>query len=652
MLADTFRFHDFELDRGAFELRRAGRVVRLERIPLELLFLLVERPGQLVTRDEILESIWGKDVFLDSDNGINTAVRKIRLALQDDPESPRFLHTVTAKGYRFIAPIETQAREQTPTQEVSESTPPASEIAAEAFVGVSHALRQVAESPRTGARSRPYVRLLVGLAIALLVVIGGGWKIAGLRSPLFGGSRIPRIRSLAVLPLENLSRDPEQEYFADGMTDELITDLAHIGELRVVSRTSVMHYKGTKKTLPEIARELSVDAVVEGSVLREGNRVRISAQLVRASTDTHLWANSYARDLPNVLALQDELAREIAKQITVQLTPNEQAELARARPVNPEAHELYLKGRFYWNKRTRETLKKSLAYFQQAIEKDPNDALAYAGLADAYAMLAAGEYSVMPWAEAGPKAEAAAIKALQLDDSLAEAHTSLGYVKCDLWDYQGAEREFKRAIELNPGYATAHQWYAECPLVPFGRFSEAIAEIRKAESLDPLSLIISAEVGSVLSTARQYDQAIAQETKTLEMDPDFAVAHDRLADVYLAKRMFNEFLAERLKLIGHQDRESSAVVAALQGKPDELIQFIKRMKSRRKEFDEKGSEFDGWMARLYIAIGDKDQALLCLDKAYQEHSEVIQILRVAPEFDPLRSDPRFQDLLRRAGLPL
>jgi tetratricopeptide (TPR) repeat protein len=360
-------------------------------------------------------------------------------------------------------------------------------------------------------------------------------------------------------------------------------------------------------------------------------------------------ANSYSRDLPNVLALQDELAREIVKEITVQLTPRERAHLASARSVNPEAHELYLKGRFYWNKRTPETLKKSLAYFQQAVAKDSNDALAYAGMADAYAMLGAGEYHVLPAAEGDPKAEAAAIKALQLDDSLAEAHTSLAYIRCNAWDYQGAEKEFKRAIELNPGYATAHQWYAECPLVPFGRFSEAVAEMRKAESLDPLSLIISSEVGSVLYQARQYDQAIAQEKKTLELDPDFAVAHDRLADVYLAKRMFNEFLAERLKLIGHKDRESSAVVAALQGKPDELIQFIKRMESRRKQL-EKDSEFDGWLARLYIDIGDKDQALLCLERAYQVHSEVIQGLKVAPEFDPLRSDPRFQDLVRRAGL--
>jgi TolB-like protein/DNA-binding winged helix-turn-helix (wHTH) protein/Tfp pilus assembly protein PilF len=652
MLAETFRFDDFELDGSAFELRRAGRVVRLERIPLELLLLFVERRGQLVTRGEILERIWGKDVFVDADNGINTAVRKIRLALKDDAETPRFLRTVPAKGYRFIAPVETPAGGQPTTPEVPEGTSPAPEVAAGTFVGVSYPFRQPAEAPRTGYRRRPYARLLVGLAIALPVVIGGAWNIAGLRSPLLGGTRIPRIRSLAVLPLENLSRDPEQDYFADGMTDELITDLAHIGELRVVSRTSVMHYKGTKKTLPEIARELNVDAVVEGSVLREGNRVRISAQLVRASTDTHLWANSYARDLPNVLALQDELAREIAKQITVQLTPSEQAQLARARPVNPEAHELYLKGRFYWNKRTRETLKKSLEYFQQAIEKDPNDALAYAGLADAYAMLGAGEYSVLPRAEAGPKAEAAAIQALRLDDALAEAHTSLAYVKCDSWDYQGAEKEFKRAIELNPGYATAHQWYAECPLVPFGRFSEAIAEIRKAESLDPLSLIISAEVGSVLCQARQYDQAIAQEKKTLEMDPDFAVAHDRLAEVYLTKRMFDEFLAEERKINGGKDPASSAVVAALQGRPDEAIQFIKRMKSRRKQFDEKGSEFDGWIAGFYIAIGDKDQALLCLERAYQQHSEVIQFLKVAPEFDPLRSDPRFQDLVRRAGLPL
>jgi TolB-like protein/Tfp pilus assembly protein PilF len=490
------------------------------------------------------------------------------------------------------------------------------------------------------------------LFVLLLTALGAVLNVGGLRKGLLSGHRSPRIQSLAVLPLVSLSHDPEQDYFADGMTDELITNLAHIRELRVVSRTSVMHYKGTKKTLPEIARELNVDALVEGTVLREGKRVRISAQLVRGSADSHLWAKAYTRDLSDVLVLQEEMAREIAGEITINLSPREKAVLASARQVNPEAHELYLKGRCFWNKRTREALQKSLEYFQQAIEKDPNNALAYAGVADAYFVM--GAYHILPVPKADAKAEAAAMKALQLDNTLAEAHTALANVRCNAWDYQGAEKEFKKAIELNPGYATAHQWYGAGPLVNFGRFDEAIAEVQKAESLDPLSLIISAQVGWVLFYARHYDQAIAQQKKTLEMDPDFAYAHNWLMNTYVAKGMFDEALAENAKTNGGKpERELTARVAALQGKPGEVIRLIQRMKGREKEFEDRGDGgfFVDWMAIHYSLIGEKDQALLYLEKGYRKHSEEIQYLKVEREFDPLRSDPRFRELERRAGLP-
>ncbi len=509
--------------------------------------------------------------------------------------------------------------------------------------------------PVVGGRSRLRTRRLV-LATAALVaflVLLVGLNISGLRDRLLHRTTgPPKIESIAVLPLGNLSRDPEQEFFADGMTEELITDLSKIGALKVISRTSVMHYKGTQKTVPEIARELHVDAVIEGSVRRSGQRVRITAQLVHAATDTHLWAESYERDLRDVLALQDEVARAIASEIRVKLTPQEQARLMSARPVNPEAHELYLKGRYYWNKRTPETLKKSFEYFQQAIEKDPSYALAYAGLADAYLMLGAGEYAVLPPKEAFPKGESAAMKALELDSTLAEAHSTLGYSKDVFdWDWQGAEREFKQAIEFNPNYANAHHWYAG-HLTQMGRHAEAIAEARKAESLDPLSLIISADVAmEALAPAGMYDQAMQQCRKTLEMDPNFAVAHACLSRSYEHKGMHKEAIAEIQNAVNLSGGSLVWVAAlgrayALAGRRDEAIKILNELKARSKREFVPPAGFVG----IYAALGDKDQAFAWLEKAYQERSDIIPALKL-PVFDPLRSDPRFQDLLRRVRLP-
>ena len=512
--------------------------------------------------------------------------------------------------------------------------------------------------PVTGVRSRfPARRLALAAAgLMALVAVLLGLNLGGLRDRLLHRpAGPPRIESVAVLPLENLSRDPEQEYFADGMTEELITDLSKIGALRVISRTSAMHYKGTQKTVPEIARELNVDAVVEGSVARSGNRVRITAQLIHASTDTHLWADNFERDLKDVLALQDEVARDIVSEIQVKVTPQEQTRLTNARPVNPEAHELYLKGRYHWNKRTPETLKKSLEYFQHAIEKDPGYALAYAGLADSYAMLGAGDYQVLPPKEAFPKAEAAARKAIELDSTLAEAHAPLGWSKMELWDWQGAEREYKQAIELNPGYATAHQWYA-LDLTMMGRHTEAIAEDRKAESLDPLSLVISADVGmEALAPAGMYDEAIQQCRKTLEMDPNFANAHACLWCGYVNKKMYREAIVEIQKAIELSGGSVVWVAAlgssyALAGRRDEAMKILNELKARSKR------EFvsPALFVFIYGLLGDKDQAFAWLERAYEERSVVIfGLLKLypVPVVEPLRSDPRVQQLLRRVGLP-
>jgi TolB-like protein len=362
-----------------------------------------------------------------------------------------------------------------------------------------------------GARWRRQIAL-VGLGL-VLIVAGIGWRLGWLRSGLRPGD----VQSIAVLPLANLSGDPAQEYFADGTTEELITDLAKISALEVISRTSVMHYKGTQKTVPEIAKELGVDALIEGSVQRAGSRVRITAQLIHAPADRHLWAESYERDVKDVLALQDEVARAIAGEIQIALTPQERTHLASARPINPEAHELYLKGRYQWNKRTEEGLKKGLEFFQQAIREDPSYALAYCGAADTYGIL--GNNRFLPGVEAYPKAREATLKALELDQNLAEAHASLGLVLVDYdRDWSAGEREYQRAIELSPSCATAHHWYA-LALASMGRTDEAIREIELARRLDPLSVRVSSNVGFALYFGRQYDRAIPELLKAIELEP-------------------------------------------------------------------------------------------------------------------------------------
>jgi len=454
---------------------------------------------------------------------------------------------------------------------------------------------------------------------------------------------------LAVLPLDNLSGDASQNYFADGMTDELITDLAQISALRVISRTSVMVYKGARKPLPQIARELNVDAVVEGTVLHSGDHVRITAQLIEASTDKHLWSQSYESELRDTLALQNQVAAAIADQIRINLTPREQAALKNVKVVNPEAYESYLKGRYFWNKRTAEGLKVALAYFNQAIEQDPKYAQAYSGLADTYALLGDWQYAAMTPKEAFPKAKAAAIKALELDSQLGEAHNSLAFVLDGFdWDLNSGGNEFRRAIELAPGYATAHHWYA-WHLSLLGRYDLAIAEMRKAQNLDPLSLIINADLAELLVVAHSYDESILQSRKTIEMDPNFALAHNQLAQGYLQKHRYDEAIAElttAIKLSG----ESPAFIANLarayvaSGKRGEALKVLNDLKKRSNPSYSNAAE----IAVVYASLGDTDQAMNWLEKGYEERFNPGVLLR--PGFDPLRSDPRFQDLLRRIGL--
>jgi tetratricopeptide (TPR) repeat protein len=437
------------------------------------------------------------------------------------------------------------------------------------------------------------------------------------------------------------------------MTEELIAQLAQISALKVISRTSVMQYKKARKPLPEIARELDVDAVVEGSVRRAGNRVRITAQLVHAPTDRHLWAKSYERDLSDVLTLQSEVAREIAREVKVALTPQEQARLATTRPVNPRAHELYLKGRFFWNKRTPNDLKKSLEYFQQATAEDPNYALGYAGVADAYSVLGYVGYAVLPPADAFPQAKAAALKALELDPSLAEAHVVLAYVKWEHdWDWAGSEEEFRRAIALNPNYATAHHWYAT-RLAALGRMDEARAESKRAEELDPLSLIIRGNIAWMHIFARRPDDALEQLRPTLEMDPNFASTHWFMALAYLQKGMYPEAVdaAKRnVELMRGYNPGSEATLAyayALAGNKAEARRLLEALKQTARQ----RYVPPDWIAIAYAGLDDRDQAFAWLEKAYQEHSTLLPFLKVYSLFDRLRDDPRFQDLVRRMKFP-
>ena len=506
------RFGVFELDLRSGELQKQGRKIRLEGQPVQILICLLESPGELVTREDLHRKLWPADTFVNFEHGLNAAVKRLRQALNDSADNPRFVETLPRRGYRFIAPIQAVA-----------AGGDVSAVNEAAAVTEVPATRDLAEerAPDRGDLSEktsvfapqrwPHARKRFGVALLVVLGILTLWILRP-------GSQPPRvIRSLAVLPLENLSGDASQEYFSDGMTDELITELGQISELRVISRTSVMTYKGAHKSLPQIAQELNVDAVVEGTVLRSGEQVRITAQLIQAAADKHLWAQSYEGNLQDMLALQKKVAQSIAEEIRIKLTPHEQAVLKNSKRVNPEAYEAYLKGRYSWNKRTADGLKKAAVYFNQAIEKDPNYAQAYAGLADSYALLGDWEYGVLAPKEAYPRAKAAATKALDLDSTLGEAHISLAFCLDGFdWDWESAGREFRRGIELNPGYATGHHWYA-WHLAALGRNDEAVAEMKKAESLDPLSLIISADLAEELLIAHRYDEAIRQSRKTMDL---------------------------------------------------------------------------------------------------------------------------------------
>jgi TolB-like protein/DNA-binding winged helix-turn-helix (wHTH) protein/Flp pilus assembly protein TadD len=629
------RFGVFELDLHAGELRKHGLRVRLQEQPFQVLAALLERPGEVVTREELQKKLWPADTFVDFDHGLNKTINKIREALGDSAESPRFVETVARRGYRFLA--EVKVAEAAPVRRPESATR-------------SHPGAEIRERPDPAGKPATLNPVLPSLAwkisgfVVLLAMASlASWKLYSWKHPS------PVIRSLAVLPLESLSSDASQDYFADGMTDELISDLGQISALRVISRTSVMAYKRARKPLPQIARELDVDAVVEGTVLRSGDQVRITAQLIEASSDKHLWSHSYEGQLRDTLALQNQVAQAIADQIRINLNSQERAALKNVRVANPQAYESYLKGRYFWNKRTADGLKVALAYFNQAIDEDQKYAPSYSGLADTYALLGDWQYAVMTPKEALPKAKAAAIKALELDPALGEAHNSLAFCLDGFdWDFLSAGKEFRRAIELNPGYATAHHWYA-WHLSLSGQYAEAIAEMRKAENMDPLSLIIKTDLAELLLLSHSYDESIRQSRKTIEMDPNFPLAHNQLGQAYLQKRMLDDAISELQKAVQLSAGSPTCLANlarayAASGKKSEAVKLLSDLKKRSDPGYSHASE----IAVIYAALGDKNQAMTWLEKGYEERFNPGVLLR--PGFDPLRSDPSFQELMHRIGL--
>ena len=566
--ARRIRFGFFEVDANTGELRREGIKVRLQEQPLQILQILLEHPGEVLTREELRKRVWPADTFVDFDHGINNAIKRLREALADSAETPKFVETVARRGYRFIGRLEATA---------------------------------------------------------------GGME------------------SLAVLPLENLSHDPEQEYFADGLTDSLITQLARISALRVVSRTTAMHYKRIHRPLPEIARELGVSKIVEGTVQRSGGRVRVTAQLVEASTDTHLWADSYERDLRDVLSLQSELARAIVKEVQVKLTPQEQAHLARANRVDPEAYDAYLKGRYY-SQRRGDALRKGVQCFEHAIEKDPTFAAAYAGLADCLSLL--GWWAFVPPAEGCGKAKEVALKAIQLDENLGEAHASLAWATVHYdYDFALAEREYRKCIELSPRHATGHQWFG-LYLTMVGCHEEGLEALKTAIRLDPFVPIINGCLAWGYWLARRQDDHIEQLEKTLELDPNFAPVNWGLGLGYLEKGMYEPAIAAMQKSVQLSQRAPIFVsllgeAYAVAGRREDAQEILDELKETAKQ----RYVTPYVLARIFTALNEKDEAFRLLEKAFREHAAWTAFMKSDPRLDNLRSDPRFGDLLRRMNFP-
>jgi TolB-like protein/Tfp pilus assembly protein PilF len=580
-------FDTFEVDLHSCELRNQGAKIRLQPQPFQLLALLLEHPGKMVTRKEIRQRLWSSDTFVDFEHSLNTSIKKLREALGEEAGTPRYIETLPRYGYRFIGKVERIARP----------------------------------------------------------------SVAGPRGRRAAPVQARQFESIAVLPLENLSSDPEQEYFADGLTDALITCLGKFAGLRVISRTSVMQYKGARKPLPQIARELNVDTVVEGTVQRSGSRVRVTAQLLDARADRHLWAESYDRDLRDILVLQEEVAQAIASEIRISLAPREQTRIAHVRAVNPEAYEAYLKGRYCANQLTPVGWMKANEHFMQAMKADPTYAPAYAAFADNCVWASYGITGAQR-VEVYAKGREAASRALELDDTLAEAHAALAGLKFHFgWDWAGAEKGYRRALELNPNSVAAHDAYGEF-LMRMKRPDESIAEYKRAQELDPRSLAVSTRLGWSYGLKRQYEPAIRQFQKVLELDPNFTLARFSLGVAYEETGRHDEAIREIQAALA-TDKESGPFLTYLgythgmAGRREEALTVLAEFRRRAAN----GGVPRFYFALLYLGMHQNGEALAELEKAYEERDDWMVTLKASPELDPLRSDPRFQDLMRRMNFP-
>ena len=624
----------YDLDLRLRRLSRGGHALRVERIPVEILVLLVEHQGETVNRDQIVARIWGKNVFLDTDNSIRGAIRKLRQVLKDDAETPRFIQTITGQGYRFIAPITLPADETRVL--VPAAGPNEGNAADPADVGASR-----------GPHTRIAGRWLVLGGVALLTLLAVGY-LASRHRPVAATS--PKIRSIAVLPLKNLSGDSTQEYLADGITEELIGRLAEIHDLRVVSRTSVMRFKENQSSIPEIGKALGgVDAIVEGSVIREGGRIRVHAQLIRAATDEHLWSESYDRDVGEVLTLESDVAQAIAGKVEVTVTGQERSRLVASRHISPEVYESYLKGQSALrDANDRSGFETAIRYFSEAIGKDPEFAPAYVSLADAYDSLGTVFVGASP-AETRPKVITAARKALELDPELADAHVELAGVYQQEWRWSDAEAEYKRALLLRPNDAVAHLGLARW-LLTQGRTEEAMEWSKQARELDPLS-INGTSLAWILFSARRYDEAIRELHATLAVAPDDAQALWFLGFSLIGEGKPKDAIPplERAVSISHGSPGAIGVLARAYGhagRREEALRLIDQLNRRRQ----KGYVPTAPFVQAYVGLGDYDQAFVWFDRAYEEKSNILQWIKVEPFPDAMRNDPRFADLLRRVGL--
>ena len=619
------RFATFEVDLRAGELRKQGKRIKVQEQPFHVLTVLLQRPGEVVTREELRSQNWPPDTFVDFDNSLNTAINKLREALGDSADNPRFIETLPRRGYRFIAPVRGMDD------------------------GVATPDKEKAGGSKTLLRL-PWLVAVVSMAALAATLLA--FDVFRVRERVFNDVRVPPIQSLAVLPLTNLSGDPAQEYFSDGMTDALITDLAQMGSAKVISRTSVMGYKKTTKPLREIARELNVDGIVEGTVQRSGDRVRITAQLIYGPADKHLWASSYERNLRDVLALQEELARAIVAEIKVKLKPQDPIPPRSGRAVDPRAYDAYLRGLVYSRHEGVDSKRTSLEYFNRAIQIDPQWAEPYAQLARSYDWIAGtGGYP-----EFYSRAKVEALKAMRMDDSLAEAHVAFALALFSYdWDWSGAEREFQRALELNPNYSETHHTYSQL-LMAAGKKNEAVAEILRAEELDPLLPALRADVGMVYSCVGRHQEALKQLKNLTELSPDYDVGYSALGIAYVRAAMYPQAIANLEKALV-MDKDDPDVILdvvdlaygyAAAGRKNEARKMLATLERQEANGRNLGSQ---GLYPIYFALGENDRALAWMEKAYREKSESLLYLRCWPEFDHMRADPRFADLVRRVGIP-